>query len=680
MMNIKEYMRNEKPYKVMTYILVWTLLFSSLAFGQQSGKADSPKISTVETPSFADYLIEVSAAYDTSQEFARESQKIARILTSGTKNPILIDNQGYARDMVLQSVANRLATLSQGKKLFRINWNALFSTGKDQAEINVILAGIIKYIDASKGKVVIYLDDIASFSSEMPVLGEHVAGILYNALSQSKIQILSASDANSFEQQIAGDNRLRSRFERIDIARDNDDGFVGDKLSPDLRALVAGSDQNKVVKVILQSDDINNPQLLNVLSRNGVSIENRATSLNMLIIDLPVRVAEEVAAVQGAKHLSLDKEIQILGHVETTTGVSLVRTQTTYATPAGTPYSVPVNLPGGNPSGSPSPLPTGSPTGSYQLDGSNITVAVLDSGIYEQHHMFMDAAGTDRVIKSVNFAGNSADLNYDPYGHGSHVAGILAGSTGRSGEFANYRNIAPNAKMLNVRVLDQNGTGTTAGLIQAIDWVYANRSTYNIKVVNMSLGTAAIESYRNDPLCRAARRLVDAGIVVVAAAGNNGKNEAGEKLYGAIHSPGNEPSVITVGATNTFQTDARDDDGVTTFSSRGPTRSYSTDLVTGEIKYDHLMKPDLVAPGNKIVSAVGKNSKILRDYPELKVTTSGSDDVTLMQMSGTSMSTPMVSGTAALLLQANPKLTQNMVKMLHEYTAQQIVGFNVHEQ
>ena len=93
----------------------------------------------------------------------------------------------------------------------------------------------------------------------------------------------------------------------------------------------------------------------------------------------------------------------------------------------------------------------------------------------------------------------------------------------------------------------------------------------------MSLGTPAIETWRNDPLCRAVRQLTAAGIVVVAAAGNNGKNAAGQKLYGAIHSPGNDPTVITVGATNTFGTDERSDDGIATYSSRGPTRSFYTD-------------------------------------------------------------------------------------------------------
>jgi subtilisin family serine protease len=130
----------------------------------------------------------------------------------------------------------------------------------------------------------------------------------------------------------------------------------------------------------------------------------------------------------------------------------------------------------------------------------------------------------------------------------------------------------------------------------------ANRLLYNIKVVNMSLGAPAIDSYRNDPLCRAVRRLVDAGVVVVAAAGNNGKNGAGQKIYGQIHSPGDEPSAITVGASNTFGTNPRGDDTVTTFSSRGPTRGSWTGA-DGVKHYDNLVKPDLVAPGNKLVYA-----------------------------------------------------------------------------
>ena len=118
-----------------------------------------------------------------------------------------------------------------------------------------------------------------------------------------------------------------------------------------------------------------------------------------------------------------------------------------------------------------------------------------------------------------------------------------------------------------------------SAVLDAVDWVLSNRAAYNLRVVTMSFGTAAVESYRNDPLCVAVRRLVDAGIVVVVSAGNHGKDASGARLYGGINSPGIEPSAITVGAANTFGTDSRDDDGVATFSSRGPTRGYWTDEV-----------------------------------------------------------------------------------------------------
>src|SRR6185295_18248961 len=195
----------------------------------------------------------------------------------------------------------------------------------------------------------------------------------------------------------------------------------------------------------------------------------------------------------------------------------------------------------------------------------------------------------------------------------------------------------------------------------------------------MSLGTPAIDSYQDDPLCKAVRQLVDAGVVVVAAAGNNGKDTNGQKVYGLIHSPGNEPSALTVGASNTFGTDSRADDGVTTYSSRGPTRSYWTD--SAEVKhYDNLIKPDLVAPGNKLIYAESPNNALVTEFPALDAGVSISPNRKMMYLNGTSMSSPVVAGAAALLLQVNPHLTPNMIKMILMYTAQPLAGFNSLEQ
>ena len=153
--------------------------------------------------------------------------------------------------------------------------------------------------------------------------------------------------------------------------------------------------------------------------------------------------------------------------------------------------------------------------------------------------------------------------------------------------------MAPGANLISLRVIGADGTGSTSDVIRAIHWAIRNKARYNIRVINLSLGHAVEESYKDDPLCEAVERAVNAGIVVVAAAGNRGKDDAGHSIYGGIESPGNDPYVITVGALNTHGTVARSDDELTTYSSKGPTA------------IDGLIKPDIAAPGNKIVSAGG---------------------------------------------------------------------------
>jgi serine protease AprX len=278
------------------------------------------------------------------------------------------------------------------------------------------------------------------------------------------------------------------------------------------------------------------------------------------------------------------------------------------------------------------------------VTGQGVVVAVLDSGIASHK-----ALG-GKVLASVSMiAGESAT---DEYGHGTHVAGIITGTGSyAAGVTSLYTGgIAPGAQLVNVRVLGDDGVGNTSDVIAGIDWVIANKSKYNIKVMNLSLGHAVTEPVAFDPLCAAVERAYRAGIIVVAAAGNAGKLADGTPVLGGIASPGNSPYAITVGATNTWGTASRGDDTVTTYSSRGPS------------KWDNNAKPDLAAPGNKIISLEAPNSYIAAHYPSEHIAGSGTN--AYLRMSGTSMSAPMISGAAALLLQAQPSMSFSQVKFV----------------
>ena len=405
------------------------------------------------------------------------------------------------------------------------------------------------------------------------------------------------------------------------------------KIADDLRDKKNRRHSGEKATVILQLSGAPSPQLNAFLNQNGVHLRQAFQNLPISVVDLPLDVLDNLEIFDEVSYISLDSELKAMGHVTSTTGADDARAQTS------------------------------------TLTGTGIGIAILDSGIYTSHKAFLNSAGASRVTYSKDFTGeNRTD---DPYGHGTHVASLAAGvATAGSGSV--WGGIAPNANLINLRVLNSDGAGSVSQVLSAIDWVLSNRTSFNIKVVNMSLGMPAISSYKNDPVCVATRRLVDAGVVVVAAAGNDGKDSTDQKVYGTIHSPGNEPSAITVGASNSLGSDGRGDDVVTTYSSRGPTRSYWTDL-TGLKHYDNMIKPDLVAPGNKLIAAEAVNNLIVSTYPELDTGAGpGKNNLKYMYLSGTSMSAPLTAGAAALMLQANPKLTPNMVKMILMYTAQQL--------
>src|SRR5437899_1845189 len=200
---------------------------------------------------------------------------------------------------------------------------------------------------------------------------------------------------------------------------------------------------------------------------------------------------------------------------------------------------------------------------SLGYDGTGIGVAVIDSGVTSVFDLTQPGSKSSRIVYSQNFD-PSANTTNDLYGHGTHVAGIIAGNGGSSSGGncdVTFRGIAPNANIINLRALDQNGSATDSTVIAAIQQAIALKSQYNIGVINLSLGRGVFESYTLDPLDQAVEQAWNAGIVVVVAAGNYGRdNSSNNSGYGTITAPGNDPYVITVGAMKTMETASRADD------------------------------------------------------------------------------------------------------------------------
>jgi serine protease AprX len=297
------------------------------------------------------------------------------------------------------------------------------------------------------------------------------------------------------------------------------------------------------------------------------------------------------------------------------------------------------------------------------LDGAGVGIAVIDSGVTSWHDDLSGLpASAQRVDRFVDFVNGRSDT-YDDHGHGTHVAGIVAGNGFDSGGARS--GIAPAARLIALKVLDASGTGRISNVIAALGYAVAQKDLLNIRVANLSVATGVYESYNLDPLTLAAEAATRAGIVVVAAAGNNGRSPEGRVHYGGTSAPGNAPWVLTVGASSHMGNTRRRDDTIAAFSSRGPGA------------FDYGAKPDVVAPGVGIESLSDPASAFYTSKaPYLMAGTVPTSYLPYLSLSGTSMATPVVSGTIALMLQANPALTPNLIKAILQYTAQKYPGYD----
>ena len=272
--------------------------------------------------------------------------------------------------------------------------------------------------------------------------------------------------------------------------------------------------------------------------------------------------------------------------------------------------------------------------------GNGVTVAVLDTGVAVGHPDLQPAQNNGTLI-AVNVNAKALGGG-DGHGHGTHVVGTIKGRDA----LGRYIGVAPDSRVISVKVADDLGVATESDLVSGLKWVYDNRLTYNIRAINMSITSSVATPYTQSPINAYVEQLWMNGVAVVVSAGN-----LGSAADAVNYPPANDPFVITVGALDDNQTAATSDDSLAPFSSHGITQ-------------DGFAKPEVIAPGRKIVAPLAnKNATLAVQLPD-RIT-----DSNYLRLSGTSMAAPVVLGTLALVLERYPSLTPNQLKGLLIQTA-----------
>lgn len=401
------------------------------------------------------------------------------------------------------------------------------------------------------------------------------------------------------------------------------------KMSSQVAALAAAGDDGLVELIVSYKEY---PHLFEDgrIESLGGEVVRRYTVIEQLAVRLPADALVDLAIDDSVDRLSLDENVQVTA---------------TLAASAPSQLEYPSARLASNRPVYPSP--------NRSFNGRYINVAMIDTGVAwhmdlygrVRQYSFLNGAYPIPEIDDDEIGAFNDDSLVDGYGHGTHVAGIIS-ATGKSSG-GKYTAPANSSRILSLQVLDSNGQGQMSDVIAALDWLMQYGEHFNIDVVNLSLGKPVTESNTTDPLVLAVEALWDSDMVVVVAAGNQGNDG-----YFTVTSPGNSRKVITVGSlTDNGTGENFSDDYVSTFSSRGPTPG------------DFVVKPDLVAPGNRLVSTIPSNSTLGSLLPERMVPcTMGSECNDYFMLSGTSMAAPMVSATAALMLQKDPSLTPATIK------------------
>ncbi|MEM6808355.1 MAG: S8 family serine peptidase, partial [Pseudomonadota bacterium] len=492
-----------------------------------------------------------------------------------------------------------------------------------------------------------------------------VAGVIALAVTAKENQAVPVADAASapsatYQPAVATSTELdAARFvQTAAVVAPVDTGYAPDlvevaiaKMSPTVAAHASAGGADSV-PVIVRYDDA--PELFENerVRRMGGEVVRRFDRLGLLAVKLPAGALVELAISDSVRRVSLDAPVQ--STAVASLKLSAVPTDTLSASyDAKLDYArslMPVHLQAVN-----APVPS---THNDSFQGKRLTVAVVDSGVVEHDDL-------DDRVRQYDFTGGKypqPEIEYedgefdeideynsssktDHYGHGTLVAGAIAGD-GDGSTGIKHRGLATKAKVLSLRVLDSNGMGVTSDAIAAMAWLAEYGQYFDVKVANLSIGKAVEESVETDPLVLAVEAVWDQGITVVVAAGNYGRDG-----NFTITSPGNSPKVITVGSLTDNATADLSDDYVSSYSSRGPSLN------------DHILKPDLIAPGNKVVSTIPGSATLKSVLSQNLVACdkSGCDD-DYLEMSGTSMAAPLVSATVLKMYEKHSNLTPDTAK------------------
>ncbi len=391
-------------------------------------------------------------------------------------------------------------------------------------------------------------------------------------------------------------------------------------------AEMAGSHPARRVEVIVQLDRGTNPRVgKDLISAAGGQVTGDLHVINGLAARITAAKAQTLASYPGVRVVSLNSTVK-------KNSIDDSKLATSYDASLKAPHAW-----------------------SKGATGEGVGVAVIDTGVAGDQPDFRESQTdpTSRVVATATINPGATNDN-DQYGHGTHVAGIIAGNGNNRSDsdplHGNYIGVAPNADLVSIKISDDEGDATVLDVIYGLQFAVDFKDDYNIRVVNLSLESTEAQSYKTDPMAAAAEAAWFNGIVVVAAAGNRGSDSDAVR-----YAPGNDPYVISVGAVDDQGTKSTGDDALASWSSRGVTQ-------------DGYSKPEVVAPGAHIVSNLAPGSEFAGMCPSCVV--SGQ----YIRAGGTSMSAPMVAGAVANMLELHPGWTPDQVKGVLMDSGRAVVG------